>query len=139
MINKDEAGIGLMGYDPVSYFQHHPQKGLASISSTFRGVPYRFVNGINKYQFELSPEKFLPQYGGFCATAMSEGKVFPVDPEEYLIHEGKLYLFFSEDGNDMKTLWNQEPGARREAADKNWKSQNYLSVDQTIANKKSPN
>lgn len=126
MINKNEQGIGLMGYDPVSYFEHHPQKGLAEISSVFQGVRYLFLNGIHKYQFELSPEKFLPQYGGFCATAMSEGKIFPIDPETYQVSKGKLYLFYNGLEGDMKALWAQAEEDRCALADKNWVEENYI-------------
>lgn len=128
MINKNDQGIGLMGYDPVCYFENNPQKGVENISCVYQGIQYFFINGIHKYQFELSPEKFLPQYGGFCATAMSEGKIFPVNPETFSISNGKLYLFYDGEGGNMKSLWDKEEKARLQQADKNWTEQNYVIV-----------
>lgn len=93
-VNND-SGIALRGYDPVSYFSHetatpgHPDKGLL-----INDAIYRFSSDENKLMYKTFPEKYIPQYGGYCATAISSGFTLDTDPEIWLIIDNKLYLFF---------------------------------------------
>lgn len=99
-INTSEQNVALEGYDPIFYFGDRPVKGNPNITATHNGAIYHFSTTENKAQFEVSPDQYLPQYGGFCAVAVSEGKLVPVDPETYKVTEGKLYLFYNgEHGN----------------------------------------
>jgi len=118
-------GVALGGYDVVSYFNDGPQVGSDSITTRYEGVTFRFVSEENKAQFEANPAQFLPQYGGFCATAMSEGMQVPVNPETYLIEDGKLYLFYNANGDNTLPAWETEKDTRFPKAEQNWSDGNF--------------
>ena len=111
-------GVGLKGYDPVAYFtDEQPTKGTGQYSFQWKGVTYRFASGENLQSFKADPEKYLPQYGGYCAYAMSIDRIADISPTEWTIFDGKLYLnnnFFSQ------TLWSLDKSGRIDAADRNW-------------------
>ncbi|WP_432277240.1 YHS domain-containing (seleno)protein [Glaciecola petra] len=86
----------IYGYDTVAYFtQNKPVKGDESITSQWRGADWYFSSASNKALFDANPEKYAPQYGGYCAYAMSKGRFVGVDEEAFTILEGKLYLNYS--------------------------------------------
>lgn len=114
--------IGLQGYDPVSYFEGKPKEGKSVINWTYKGVIYLFVNSENLERFRLTPDKFEPAYGGWCAYAMGEkGEKVKIDPETYKITEGRLYLFYNFWGNNTLSDWNKNEKKLKEAGDHNWK------------------
>ena len=95
-VNAQE-GIGLKGYDPVAY--------------------YLFASGENLQLFKADPEKYLPRYGGYCAYAISIDRIADIDPKQWAIVDGKLYLnnnFFSQ------SLWSLNKSARIISGDRNW-------------------
>jgi YHS domain-containing protein len=100
--------VGLVGYDPVSYFPEgggKPTKGSIKISTEHDGVTYRFANEQHLALFKKSPEKYLPQYGGWCAWAVAElGKRVDVDPLSYEIRGNRLYLFYKDPGLDTRAM-----------------------------------
>ncbi|AFY38589.1 YHS domain-containing protein [[Leptolyngbya] sp. PCC 7376] len=120
--NLNEAGVALQGYDPVSYFSDMPTKGDESIMATYEGVTYRFSSEANKATFEANPERYIPQYGGFCALAVSEGKTFPIDPKSYIVSEGKLFLFYNGKLGETKPQWEADPETRKANADTYWEN-----------------
>src|SRR6266481_5780280 len=111
-------GLALKGYDPVAYFTDgQPTKGADQYSFQWKGITYRFASAENLQRFRADPEKYLPQYGGYCAYAMSIDRVADISPTEWTIFEGKLYLnnnFFSQ------RLWSLNKNRRIRSADKNW-------------------
>ena len=111
-------GVGLKGYDPVAYFTDgQPTKGSSQYSLQWKGVTYRFASAENLQSFKASPEKYLPQYGGYCAYAMSINRIADISPTEWTIFGGKLYLnnnFISQ------SLWSLNKSGRVQAADTNW-------------------
>jgi YHS domain-containing protein len=111
-------GVGLKGYDPVAYFTNgQPTKGTGQYSFQWKGINYRFASAENLQRFKADPEKYLPQYGGYCAYAMSIDRIADISPTEWTIFGGKLYLnnnFFSQ------TLWSLDKSGRTEAGDRNW-------------------
>jgi YHS domain-containing protein len=104
-----EHGLAIKGYDPVSYFTTgKPTPGLAQFSTTFKGAIYRFVSAENRDRFIAAPENFVPQYGGYCAYAISLNKIADVDPDQWAIVNNKLYL---NNGFLAQTLWSlDKPG-----------------------------
>ena len=84
--------LALEGYDPVSYFAGQPAKGDAKFSTTHNGVQYRFASAQNLARFQANPDAFLPQYGGYCAWAVSNGYTAKGDPTAWKVVNGKLYL-----------------------------------------------
>jgi YHS domain-containing protein len=111
-------GVGLKGYDPVAYFINgQPTKGTSQYSFQRKGVTYRFASEESLQRFKAEPEKYLPQYGGYCAYAMSINRIADISPTEWTIFGGKLYLnnnFISQ------TLWSLDKSSRVGAADRNW-------------------
>ena len=118
-----KKGIAAEGYDVVSYFTGIPLKGDKSKSYTHEGVTYLFANDINLSLFSASPEKYEPQYGGWCAYAIGDsGEKVKINPESFKITDGKLYLFY--DFGDINTLalWNEREKSLQKEADINWKN-----------------
>jgi YHS domain-containing protein len=113
-----ERGLAIKGYDPVSYFTTgKPTLGLAQFSTTYKGATYRFVSAEDRNRFIAAPEKFVPQYGGYCAYAISLNKIADIDPDEWAIVNNKLYLnnnFLSQ------TLWSFDKSGNIVKGDRNW-------------------
>src|SRR5262245_21595892 len=111
-------GIGLKGHDPVAYFiSGKPTPGVDAYTYHWKSVKYRFASAENQERFKTDPEKYLPQYGGYCAYAMSLNRIADIDPARWAIVAGKLYLnnnFFSHG------LWSLNKNGNIAAADRNW-------------------
>ena len=111
-------GIGLKGYDPVAYFINgQPTKGAEQYSFAWKGVTYRFASEQNLNRFKADPEKYLPQYGGYCAYAVSHNRTADIDPSRWAIVDGKLYL---NNGFVAEKLWSLDKPGNIESADRNW-------------------
>ena len=121
----DKNGLAIGGYDAVSYFETNKAvKGSNQISVVWNGSTYYFVSTENKNIFEANPEKFLPQYEGYCALAVSYGKKISIDPETFKISDGKLYLFFHGESGGRKInsieTWNRNESRLLKKADQLW-------------------
>ncbi len=107
--NLPASGIAIDGYCPVAYFAvNKPVKGKPQFASTYNGVTYHFVNADAKKVFDKNPEKYLPAYGGWCATGMAVGDKFPIDPTSFKIVNGRLMLFLKNKDVDALKIWNQQ-------------------------------
>ncbi|MVM36808.1 YHS domain protein [Spirosoma sp. HMF3257] len=117
-----ENGLALQGYDAVAYFaQNKAVKGSAANTFTYKNVTYRFATPANLKAFQENPEKYEPQYGGWCAYAMgSTGEKVEVDPETFKIKDGKLFLFYHSFINNTLTKWNKDETNLHKKADANW-------------------
>ncbi len=83
----------LKGYDPVAYFkQGEAVRGNPFITSTYKGATYFFASREDKADFDKSPAKFEPQYGGFCANSMAKGRRRDIDPKVFRVYKDKLYV-----------------------------------------------
>ena len=120
-INTNDQNVALEGYDPISYFGDRPVKGNPTITATHNGAIYQFSTPENKAQFEANPDQYLPQYGGFCAVAVAEGKLVLVDPETYKVTDGKLYLFYNGEHGNTKPQWEADEATIHANADAQWK------------------
>jgi len=86
-------GLAIHGYDVMTYWNNgDPQEGDRDIRATYKGVDWVFVSESNRAAFLKDPEKYAPQYGGYCAYAASQNAIADVDPLAWRIWEGKLYL-----------------------------------------------
>jgi YHS domain-containing protein len=86
--------VALSGYDPVSYFTAgRPEKGSPQFIFVFDDASYWFRDAEHRALFAADPEKYAPQYDGYCAISLSGGKKLEPDPEAWAIAEGKLYVF----------------------------------------------
>jgi YHS domain-containing protein len=125
--NLDESGVALGGYDPVSYFDKAgPREGKAAFSFVYRGVTYRFVSEENKKKFESDPVKWEPPYGGWCAWAVIDGDKVAIDPLNYEIIDGRVYLFYKGWLGNAKKKWDAKVTAETAPktvaqADSGWK------------------
>jgi YHS domain-containing protein len=119
--NLDD-GVAIKGFDPVAYFIiGKAQKGKSSFSSLYKGVNYHFANAADLNSFQANPEKYEPQYGGWCAYAMGhDGSNVEVDPETFKIIDGKLFLFYNRFFNNTLKTWNQDESKLHSRADANW-------------------
>jgi YHS domain-containing protein len=118
LVNVDKNGVILKGYDPVAYFkQSQAVKGNPKYSSKYGGATYYFASGEDKAEFDKTPAKYAPQYGGFCANGMSKHKLSDIDPNAFFIYKGKLYVCT---GAPELKEFSAKPDVSIQAADKNW-------------------
>lgn len=117
-------GVGLVAYDPVSYFPDggsKPVKGHIMISAEYEGVTYRFASEEHKAIFQKNPARYIPAYGGWCTWAVAElGKRVDVDPESYVVRNGKLYVFYRDPVLDTRAKFLESPDAMLARAEANW-------------------
>lgn len=91
---RDEPKLAIEGYDTVAYFTvGQPQKGNPSIAHFWDGRRYLFVNDQHRALFVANPEKYAPQFGGHCASGLSNGVKVEADPTNWIISDGRLFLF----------------------------------------------
>ena len=96
------ADAAIEGYDPVAYFtKQKAVKGTDKFSHQWNGDTWYFSSSEHRKLFVKNPEKYAPQFNGFCANGLSDGHVVEGDPENWRIIEGKLYLFFSTYGRNQ--------------------------------------
>lgn len=122
--NLGKSGLALEGYDPVAYFAEgggKARKGDAKFSATHKGVTYHFASDENRQAFLKDPAKFEPQYGGWCAYAIPGKEKVEVDPESFVVREGKLYLFYKGFFNDTRAKWQKDPADFVKRGDTAWK------------------
>jgi YHS domain-containing protein len=118
LVNVDKNGVILKGYDAVAYFkQNKPVKGNPKYSSKYGGATYYFASGEDKSEFDKTPAKYAPQYGGYCANSMSKRKLADIDPNQFFIYKGKLYVCTA--ASSLKEF-SAKPDVNIQAADKNW-------------------
>ncbi len=117
-LNVDEKGVILKGYDAVAYFkQGQAIKGDPKYSSIYEGATYYFASAADKADFDKSPAKYKPQYGGYCANAMTKGKLNDIDPNAFFIYRGKLYVCT---GATQLNTFKAKPDTNIKKADKKW-------------------
>lgn len=117
---NQSRGTAIEGYDPVAYFlAGKPMKGEAQWTHQWNGATWRFSSAENRDRFAQEPEKYAPQFGGYCAYAVSEGYTAEIDPQAWTIVDGKLYLNYSK---KVRQTWEQDRSRRIERASRNWPS-----------------
>ena len=111
--------VALKGYDPVSYFTDgKPEKGSAEFSFAFDDTTYWFKSAEHQAKFAAEPERYAPQFDGYCAMQLSRGIKAEADPELWTITNGKLYVFA---GKPALPKFQQAPVAIAEKASENWR------------------
>ncbi len=111
-------GVAVGGYDPVAYFKEGSAKdGSDAFTTEWQGAMWRFSSAENLAAFQQTPQSFAPQYGGYCAYAVSKGATAKGEPLAWTIADGKLYLNYSE---DVRSLWRQDIPGNIAKADGNW-------------------
>jgi YHS domain-containing protein len=114
------SNTALSGYDTVAYFtQGRPVKGDAKFAVTYKGAQFRFANANHLAAFKANPAKYAPQYGGYCAWAVSQGYTASADPSVWKVVNGKLYLNYNQ---DIGQKWSKNIPGFIAAANRNWPS-----------------
>ena len=112
---KTEA---LSGWDAVSYFAASgPMAGKPEFSTKWKNVNWQFSSAENLALFTAAPEKYAPQYGGYCAYAAANGSTAPGDPEAWTVHNHKLYINLSP---PIRKLWLTDTDGNINKGDANW-------------------
>jgi YHS domain-containing protein len=111
-------GLAIRGTDPVAYFtEGRPVKGSREHEAEWNGATWRFASAENRRLFLESPERYAPQYGGYCAFAVSKGHTASTVPEAWDLIDGKLYLNYSLDVRDQ---WRTDAAGNIRKGDANW-------------------
>ena len=117
-ISVDDAGRAMRGYDSVAYFtEGQPTPGNAAFSNDWNGVTWLFASAANRDAFAADPERYAPQFGGYCAYAVSQGHVIMANPNVWSITDGKLYVFL---GPGAQSRWNEDVPGNIARAVNNW-------------------
>ena len=112
------SNVAIRGADPVAYFtQSDAVMGSPEYEYEWNGATWRFSSTANMEAFKADPEAYAPQYGGYCAKALSEGNLASVDPRAWSIVDGKLYLNYSA---DVQAQWAEDVPGNIEKADTFW-------------------
>ncbi len=111
-------GTAINGYDPVAYFtEGRAVPGDAGLTLAWNGTIWRFASAANRDAFAAEPERFAPQYGGYCAYAVANGYTARTDPDAFTVHDGKLYLNFN---RRIRSRWERDIPGNISRADANW-------------------
>jgi YHS domain len=112
------SSLAVGGYDPVAYFtKGQPVEGKKEYQTRWMDAEWRFASAENRDLFIASPEKYAPQYGGYCAWAIAQGKTASGDPRLWKIVGGKLYLNYDE---EVQRRWEKDIPGFVASADRNW-------------------
>ncbi len=112
------SGLAIRGYDPVAYFTDaKPLRGKADFAYDWQGATWNFVNAENRDRFAADPARFAPQYGGYCAWAVSQGYTASTDPDAWKIVDDKLYLNYSK---GVQKRWQKDIPGLIAKGDANW-------------------
>jgi YHS domain-containing protein len=115
-IGKEQ--LALKGYDPVAYFvSGKPMKGDVQFKAAHNGATWYFSSASNRDLFVAEPAKYAPQYGGYCAWAVSEGYTAPADPNVWKIVDNRLYVNYNA---SVGANWAKDTARNISRADKNW-------------------
>jgi len=110
--------VAIRGYDPVAYFtEGRPVEGEESFRAEHDGAVWHFASAANRDAFVAAPESYAPQYGGYCAYAVSEGYTASIDPDAWRVVDGKLYLNYSK---SIQRRWEKNSSERIVIGDRNW-------------------
>lgn len=120
--NLEKGEPALQGYDPVAYFESEsPMKGRSEWTTKSRGVTYQFASESNLRKFLADPERFHPTYGGWCATAMAEGRKVDIDPTNFKVTQGRLFLFYKGWLGNARNDWDKKEAELMRLADEQWR------------------
>lgn len=117
-VNQDRKGVAIEGYDPVAYFtSSKPVKGSREHVASWMGATWWFASADNRDLFEMAPEKYAPQYGGYCAYGVANNYLVRIDPRAWTVFDGRLYLNYS---LKVREQWSKDIPGNIKKADANW-------------------
>jgi hypothetical protein len=117
-VNVETEGLAARGYDVTAYFSEgRPIRGIVTHQVSYKGATWRFASAQNLARFKADPAAYEPQFGGYCAWAVSQGYIASGDPEQWKIVDGKLYLNFNA---RAKELWEADQADAILRGHSNW-------------------
>jgi hypothetical protein len=109
------TSVAILGYDPVAYFTlGKPVEGQEDFMHVWKGAKWLFASQANRDLFIADPERYAPQYGGYCAYGVSRGYLVSIEPDKYAVIDGKLYLNYN---GDVQAKWIKDPARYISQAD----------------------
>lgn len=112
------SNLAVSGYDAVAYFTDgRPVRGAAQYKLTHQGYEYRFASQAHLDAFRANPARYLPQYGGYCAWAVSQGYTAAGNPQNWRIVDGRLYLNYN---TEIQHRWETDIPGNISSANTNW-------------------
>lgn len=119
VVNIDKSGVAIQGYDPVAYFTDGAATpGSAAHAAEWQGAVWHFASAANRDAFVASPERYAPQYGGWCAFGATKGYAAETDPgNAWTVRDGKLYLNWDA---AVKQEWSQDVPGNLQKSEANW-------------------
>jgi YHS domain-containing protein len=112
------SNVAIRGYDLVAYFTAgRPTAGSATFKATYQGAEFHFANAANRAAFLANPARYAPQFGGYCAWAVSQGYTAGIDPTAWAIVDGKLYLNYN---RTIQSRWQADRANLIVAGNRNW-------------------
>lgn len=112
------SGVAVNGYDVVSYFTElKPVKGSKDHSFQWKNTVWYFSSDKNLELFKSDPDKYAPQFGGYCAFGVAEDHTAPTEPDAWTIVDDKLYLNYN---IDVRKMWREKQAEYIEQGNKNW-------------------
>ena len=113
-----DGKVAIEGTDPVAYFTDgKPVAGKPAFAHAWQGVTWQFASAANRDAFAREPAKYAPQYGGFCAWAVSNGYTAKSEPDAWKIVDGRLYLNYD---RNIQGRWALDQSGNIKKADANW-------------------
>jgi len=117
-INKDVEDLAILGYDTVAYFTDgQPVKGSPDFEYVWQDARWQFASAEHRTLFATEPDRYAPQFGGFCTGGVALGRLSPIDPEAWLIVDGRLYLHYDKEARDETAA---DPKANIAVAAERW-------------------
>ena len=114
----EKNGAAIRGYDPVAYFtEQKPVRGSSTYKAEHRGSTFHFASQANRDAFLANPEKYAPQYNGFCAYGVAGGYKAAIDPAAFTVVQDRLYLNYNA---SVQRQWRADVPGFVAKADKNW-------------------
>jgi len=111
-------GKAIKGYDPVAFFnESKPVMGRDSLMLQWNSATWYFANRKNLEAFKAAPEKYAPQYGGYCAYGTAQGHKAPTEVETWSVIDGKLYFNYNQ---KVKETWSKDQPGMIKKADETW-------------------
>ncbi len=114
------ANVAILGYDPVAYFTDgRPLKGEPAFVFEWMGAKWQFASQSHLDLFKADPEKYAPQYGGYCAYGVSQDQLVGIEPDKFKVLGGKLYLNYDA---EVQAIWLKDPAGYVKQADAKFKA-----------------
>jgi YHS domain-containing protein len=115
---NESSGVAIKGYDPVAFFKESkPVRGKDNLRFDYKGSTFIFSNADNRAAFAADPEKYVPQYGGYCAFGTARGYKADIDPATFTVVDGRLYLNYN---TQVQKEWAADRARFIRQADERW-------------------